>query len=127
VLRILAIALGLDTGFLTNLSVEVHDPGTGLLDRLHPRATPGDDRRLDDRRLDDVRAKRPARAGICRSIGPASLSGAAEWLNSQPLTAEGLKERFAVDLLTLFRASTAFVRSLCAAWAEKIPRSRPWW
>jgi cytochrome c biogenesis protein CcdA/thiol-disulfide isomerase/thioredoxin len=115
---IVAIALGLDTGFLTNVSVG----GTtsleqGLLDKLRPHEAstamtggPSMMRAKPDGQSEDL----PAEGEI------PSLSGAVEWLNSAPLTAEGLKGKVVlVDFWTYSCIDCLRAIPYVRAWAEK--------
>ncbi len=103
-----AIALGADTGVLTRLSLA----STGaleqrLVDRVHPAS-----------------ASRPASAGGADALaveGPMPpLSGAVEWLNSPPLTTEGLKGKVVlVDFWTYSCVNCLRALPYVEAWAEK--------
>ena len=83
-----AIALGVDTGFLTRVSLS----GTSaleqrLLDTLHP--------------VSAAAAPASGSAGESEALAVEGtmppITGAVEWLNSTPLTAEGLRGKRAVD------------------------------
>jgi cytochrome c biogenesis protein CcdA/thiol-disulfide isomerase/thioredoxin len=115
---IVAIALGLDTGFLTNVSVgSTTSLEQGLLDKLRPHETstamtggPSMMRAKPDGQSEDL----PAEGEI-----PA-LSGAVEWLNSAPLTAEGLKGKVVlVDFWTYSCINCLRAIPYVRAWAEK--------
>ncbi len=114
---IAAIALGLDTGFLTNLSVaSTSSLEQGLLDRLRPReniATTGGPSMM--------RAKPAGQSDELPVEGPLpSLSGAVEWLNSKPLTAEDLKGKVVlVDFWTYSCINCLRAIPYVRAWAEK--------
>ena len=115
---VVAIALGVDTGFLTRVSLS----GTSsleqrLLDAFHPgapaaassssvvtmKARPGDD---------------PEDLTVEGTIPP--LNGAAEWLNSPPLTAEGLRGKVVlVDFWTYSCINCLRAIPYVRAWAEK--------
>jgi cytochrome c biogenesis protein CcdA/thiol-disulfide isomerase/thioredoxin len=114
---VVAISLGLDTGFLTNLSVgSTTSLEQALLDRLHPnaktamtgpsmQAKPTGENASDLLMVEDLDPK---------------LAGAQEWLNSPPLTLEQLRGKVVlVDFWTYScincLRSIPFVR----AWAEK--------
>jgi cytochrome c biogenesis protein CcdA/thiol-disulfide isomerase/thioredoxin len=113
---IVAITFGLDTGILTNLSVAgTSSLEQGLLDKLHPRAgavamTGG-----------------PAKSGAgpdandLVSEGPApALDGAAQWLNSPPLTTESLKGKVVVvDFWTYSCINCLRSIPYVRAWAQK--------
>jgi cytochrome c biogenesis protein CcdA/thiol-disulfide isomerase/thioredoxin len=112
-----AIALGLDTGFLTNISVG----GTTaleqrLLDRLRPnqKTAAAPSVPMPARPSDEAEADLPV-----EDLMP-SLAGAQQWLNSPPLSLEALKGKVVlVDFWTYScincLRSIPFVR----AWAEK--------
>jgi cytochrome c biogenesis protein CcdA/thiol-disulfide isomerase/thioredoxin len=114
---IVAIALGLDTGFLTNLSVgSTTSLEQGLLDKLHPRAS-----QSASSGPAIMRAKPAAQdeALPVEGLLPA-LDGATEWLNSKPLTAEGLKGKVVlVDFWTYSCINCLRAIPYVRAWAEK--------
>jgi cytochrome c biogenesis protein CcdA/thiol-disulfide isomerase/thioredoxin len=115
---IVAIALGLDTGFLTNLSVgSTTSLEQGLLDRLHPR---NDTAMTGGPSM--MRAKQPSSANEpLPSEGPMpSLEGATEWLNSPPLSTEGLKGKVVlIDFWTYSCINCLRAIPYVRAWAEK--------
>jgi cytochrome c biogenesis protein CcdA/thiol-disulfide isomerase/thioredoxin len=98
-----AIALGLDTGFLTRLSLS--GPASleqGLVDRLRPTL----------KSADTSTRSSPATSD--------SLSGAVDWLNSPPLTIEGLKGKVVViDFWTYSCINCLRSIPYVKAWAEK--------
>src|SRR5882757_1939443 len=109
---ITAIALGLDTGVLTNLSSgSTTSLEQGLLDKLRPR---GNAAMM-------TQAKPAGQSQALPVEGPLpSLSGASEWLNSKPLGTEDLKGKVVlVDFWTY--ACINCLRSVpyVRAWAEK--------
>ncbi|WP_213737116.1 cytochrome c biogenesis protein DipZ [Bradyrhizobium sp. dw_411] len=115
---IVAIALGLDTGFLTNVSVgSTTSLEQGLLDKLRPREAstamtggPSMMRAKPDGQNEDL----PSEGEM------PSLSGAVEWLNSAPLTAEGLKGKVVlVDFWTYSCINCLRAIPYVRAWAEK--------
>jgi cytochrome c biogenesis protein CcdA/thiol-disulfide isomerase/thioredoxin len=115
---IVAIALGLDTGFLTNVSVgSTTSLEQGLFDKLRPHEAstemtggPSMMRTKPDGQSEDL----PAEGEI------PSLSGAVEWLNSAPLTAEGLKGKVVVvDFWTYSCINCLRAIPYVRAWAEK--------
>jgi cytochrome c biogenesis protein CcdA/thiol-disulfide isomerase/thioredoxin len=114
---IAAIALGLDTGFLTNVSVgSTTSLEQGLLDKLRPReniAMTGGPSMM--------RAKPAGQSEELPVEGPLpSLSGAVEWLNSKPLTAEDLKGKVVlVDFWTYSCINCLRAIPYVRAWAEK--------
>jgi cytochrome c biogenesis protein CcdA/thiol-disulfide isomerase/thioredoxin len=114
---IAAIALGLDTGFLTNVSVgSTTSLEQGLLDKLRPREniamTGGPSM---------IRAKPAGQSEELPVEGPLpSLSGAVEWLNSRPLTVEDLKGKVVlVDFWTYSCINCLRAIPYVRAWAEK--------
>jgi thiol-disulfide isomerase/thioredoxin len=115
---IVAIALGLDTGFLTNLSVgSTTSLEQGLLDKLRPRS---DVAAMTGGSM-MMRAKPAGESEELPVEGPLpSLAGAAEWLNSKPLTAEGLKGKVVlVDFWTYSCINCLRAIPYVRAWAEK--------
>ncbi|HEX4111836.1 MAG TPA: cytochrome c biogenesis protein DipZ [Stellaceae bacterium] len=122
---VVAIALGLDTGFLTSVSAA----GTasleqGLLDKLHP----GQPKRNPSSSLvmsgDPAMMMKSAKPGTAPN--PAlpvlgtfpSLAGAEAWLNSPPLTPAALKGK--VVLIDFWTYS-------CINCLRAIPYVRAWW
>jgi cytochrome c biogenesis protein CcdA/thiol-disulfide isomerase/thioredoxin len=118
-LAIAAIALGLDTGFLTNLSLgSTTSLEQGLLDKLHPRdstmAMTGGPSMMMRAKPDGQREALPVEGALT------SLSGAVEWLNSKPLTAEDLKGKVVVvDFWTYSCINCLRSIPYIRAWAEK--------
>jgi cytochrome c biogenesis protein CcdA/thiol-disulfide isomerase/thioredoxin len=109
---ITAIALGLDTGVLTNLSAgSTTSLEQGLLDKLRPR---GNAAMM-------TQAKPAGQSQALPVEGPLpSLSGASEWLNSKPLTAEDLKGKVVlVDFWTYSCINCLRSIPYVRAWAEK--------
>jgi thiol-disulfide isomerase/thioredoxin len=125
-----AIALGLDTSLLTRISLaSTTSLEQGLLDRLHV----SDASRAQ---TSDVLANGPAMMSgspammsatprpqaeklAVEDIAP-SFSGAVEWLNSPPLTAEGLKGKVVlVDFWTYSCINCLRAIPYVRAWAEK--------
>ncbi len=101
-----AIALGLDTGLLTRISLA----GSGRLEQS-----------LVDKAMPQSEAK-PIVAGEALPIEGRmpSLDGAVEWLNSPPLTAEALKGRVVlVDFWTYSCINCLRSLPYIRAWAEK--------
>ena len=114
---VVAISLGLDTGFLTNLSVgSTTSLEQALLDRLHPnaktamtgpsmQAKPTGENASDLLMVEDLDPK---------------LAGAQEWLNSPPLTLEQLKGKVVlVDFWTYSCINCLRSIPYVRAWAEK--------
>jgi cytochrome c biogenesis protein CcdA/thiol-disulfide isomerase/thioredoxin len=113
-----AIALGLDTGFLTNVSVgSTTSLEQGLLDKLRP---PGNVAMTGDPAM-TTRAKPAGQSEQLPVEGPLpSLSGAVEWLNSKPLTADDLKGKVVlVDFWTYSCINCLRAIPYVRAWAEK--------
>ena len=109
---ITAIALGLDTGVLTNLSAgSTTSLEQGLLDKLRPR---GNAAMM-------TQAKPAGQSQALPVEGPLpSLCGASEWLNSKPLTAEDLKGKVVlVDFWTYSCINCLRSIPCVRAWAEK--------
>src|SRR5215472_1944435 len=108
-ISVVAIALGVDTGFLTRVSLS----GTasleqGLVDRLHPT-------------LKSAGNSAPSSGVVSRKPGTTdALSGAVDWLNSPPLTIEGLKGKVVViDFWTYSCINCLRSIPYVKAWAEK--------
>jgi cytochrome c biogenesis protein CcdA/thiol-disulfide isomerase/thioredoxin len=115
---IAAIALGLDTGFLTNVSLgSTTSLEQGLLDRLRPH----DNAAAMTGSPAMVRAKPAGQSEELLVEGQLpSLSGAVEWLNSKPLTAEDLKGKVVlVDFWTYSCINCLRAIPYVRAWAEK--------
>jgi cytochrome c biogenesis protein CcdA/thiol-disulfide isomerase/thioredoxin len=115
---IVAIALGLDTGFLTNVSVaSTTSLEQGLLDKLRPHGAttamtggPSMMRAKPDGQSEEL----PVEGAM------PSLEGATEWLNSKPLTAEDLKGKVVlVDFWTYSCINCLRAIPYVRAWAEK--------
>lgn len=104
------IGLGLDTGFLTRVSAA----GTasleqGLLDRLHPGA---------DRPVAMTGGQPGGALPVEDEMPP--LTGAVAWLNSPPLTAEGLRGKVVlVDFWTYSCINCVRTLPYITAWDEK--------
>jgi cytochrome c biogenesis protein CcdA/thiol-disulfide isomerase/thioredoxin len=102
-ISVAAIALGFDTGFLTRVSLS--GPASleqRLVDRLRPTLKLGDTSTRSSPATSD------------------SLSGAADWLNSPPLTIEGLKGKVVViDFWTYSCINCLRSIPYVKAWAEK--------
>lgn len=115
---IVAIALGADTGFLTNLSVgSTTSLEQGLLDRLRPH----DNAAAMNGPSMMMRAKPAEQTEALPVEGPLpSLEGATDWLNSKPLTAEDLKGKVVVvDFWTYSCINCLRAIPYIRAWAEK--------
>jgi cytochrome c biogenesis protein CcdA/thiol-disulfide isomerase/thioredoxin len=112
------IALGLDTGFLTRISAaDTASLEETLLDRL--QGAPETDQ--PDSSMMMMSAKPAANGDELKVEGSLpSLSGATEWLNSPPLTAEGLKGKVVlVDFWTYSCINCLRAIPYVEAWAEK--------
>jgi cytochrome c biogenesis protein CcdA/thiol-disulfide isomerase/thioredoxin len=125
---VVAVAAGLDTGFLTRLSL----PGTavleqGLIARLRPeqrtaRMAPQPSVAVNDA---PATAEKSA-AGGGMNLGVEGrlppLSGATEWLNSPPLTPEGLQGKVVlIDFWTYSCINCLRAIPYVRAWGEKYP------
>src|ERR1700754_1973742 len=116
---IAAIALGLDTGFLTNVSVgSTTALEQGLLDKLRRRdqvaAAPGSSMMMRANPAGPATEELPVDSRV------PSFSGAETWLNSEPLTAEGLKGKVVlVDFWTYSCINCLRAIPYVRAWAEK--------
>jgi thiol-disulfide isomerase/thioredoxin len=129
---VVAIALGVETGFLTRVSLS----GTSaleqrLLDALHPAsaaAAPSSSVVMTDGAA--MMSANPAMMMKASSGGGSEeltaegtmppLSGAVEWLNSPPLTAEGLRGKVVlVDFWTYSWINCLRAIPYVRAWAEK--------
>jgi len=114
---VVAIALGVDTGFLTNLSVgSTTALEQGLLDRLRPNqkaATTGP-AMMQAKPSPQLPEDLPV-----EDIMP-SLAGAQQWLNSDPLTIEGLKGKVVlIDFWTYSCINCLRAIPYIRAWAGK--------
>jgi cytochrome c biogenesis protein CcdA/thiol-disulfide isomerase/thioredoxin len=113
-----AIALGLDTGFLTNLSLgSTNALEQSLLDKLHPNqktAASAPTTAKQDRPSGQAEPALPV-----EDLSP-SLDGAQEWLNSPPLSFEALKGKVVlVDFWTYSCINCLRSIPYIRAWAEK--------
>jgi cytochrome c biogenesis protein CcdA/thiol-disulfide isomerase/thioredoxin len=111
---VVAIAFGLDTGFLTRISLSnTTSIEQALVDRLRPAAKtngPASMQAKPDGQEPNL--------GVEGSFP--SLSGAVAWLNSPPLTAEGLKGKVVViDFWTYSCINCLRSIPYVKAWAEK--------
>jgi cytochrome c biogenesis protein CcdA/thiol-disulfide isomerase/thioredoxin len=114
---IVAIALGLDTGFLTNLSVgSTTSLEQSLLDKLRPQPTTT---AMSGPSMMRARPAGESEALPVEGVAP-SLDGAVEWLNSKPLTTEELKGKVVVvDFWTYSCINCLRAIPYVRAWAEK--------
>jgi thiol-disulfide isomerase/thioredoxin len=109
-ISVVAIALGLDTGFLTRVSLSGTAPlEQGLVDRLRPTLKSADS---STQSSGGLAKKKPGTSD--------ALSGAVDWLNSPPLTIEGLKGKVVViDFWTYSCINCLRSIPYVKAWAEK--------
>ena len=121
---VVAIALGLDTGLLTRVSLaSTASLEQGLLDRFN--AAPDNQRQpsviMSGGPAMMMRAGPPVQAEALPVEGTLpSLSGAVAWLNSPPLTADGLKGHVVlVDFWTYSCINCLRSIPYVRAWAEK--------
>ncbi|MEJ1979067.1 MAG: cytochrome c biogenesis protein DipZ [Acetobacteraceae bacterium] len=126
-----AIALGLDTGLLTQVSLgSTTALEQGLLDRFHPAAggpsqpsvvAEGGGAAMMSANPAMMSGKPPAQAEALPVEGDLpSLAGAVQWLNSPPLTAESLKGKVVlVDFWTYSCINCLRALPYVRAWAEK--------
>jgi len=104
------IALGLDTGLLSRISLATTSSlEQGLLDRLGPAPVPA-----------DSKPPAPAISSVLPVEGTLpALTGATAWLNSPPLTAEGLRGKVVlVDFWTYSCINCLRALPYVRAWAE---------
>ena len=126
-IAVVAIAFGFDTGFLTRVSLS----GTAsleqsLIDRISPAsrsagASPQPSTVTTDGPAMATKAK-PGAQDVNLGVegGFPSLSGAEEWLNSAPLTPEGLKGKVVlIDFWTYSCINCLRAIPYVRAWAEK--------
>jgi cytochrome c biogenesis protein CcdA/thiol-disulfide isomerase/thioredoxin len=119
---VVAIALGADTGFLTNLSIG----GTtaleqGLLDKLRPnqKAAMTGPTMAGPAMMQAKPSAQSTEDLPVEDIMP-SLDGAQQWLNSDPLTMEGLKGKVVlIDFWTYSCINCLRAIPYVRAWAEK--------
>jgi cytochrome c biogenesis protein CcdA/thiol-disulfide isomerase/thioredoxin len=126
-IAVIAIAFGLDTGFLTRVSLS----GTAsleqsLIDRISPASTSagasmGPSTVMTDEPAMAMNAKPGAQeVNLGVEGGFPSLSGAKEWLNSPPLTREELKGKVVlIDFWTYSCINCLRAIPYVRAWAEK--------
>jgi cytochrome c biogenesis protein CcdA/thiol-disulfide isomerase/thioredoxin len=128
VAAVAVIALGADTGFLTRLSLaQTSQLEQGLLDRFHAAAgtPPPVSVAMNGEAQMAMRPQSPAPKEEAKEQLPVegnlpSLSGAVEWLNSPPLTAEALKGKVVlVDFWTYSCINCLRSLPYVRAWAEK--------
>ena len=106
---VVMVALGLDRGLLTRLSLgSTSGVEQSLLDRFHPKPA--------DKPTDAT----PIAGGSSQGAVLAGLSGATEWINSPPLTADQLKGKVVlVDFWTYSCVNCLRTLPYVKAWAQK--------
>jgi len=116
---VIAIALGADTGYLSNLSLaQTSSLEQALLDKLHPKTTsvseaPGGAMMMQAKPAGEEKSL-PVEGAL------PSLSGAVEWLNSSPLSKEQLRGKVVlVDFWTYSCINCLRTLPYVRAWAEK--------
>ncbi|MBY0383198.1 MAG: cytochrome c biogenesis protein DipZ [Xanthobacteraceae bacterium] len=118
-IAVVAIGLGADTGYLSNLSLaQTSSLEQALLDKLNPKSTTGSEKSSDPGMM---MAKSDAGEKALPVEGTLpSLSGAVEWLNSSPLSAEQLRGKVVlVDFWTYSCINCLRTLPYVRAWAEK--------
>jgi cytochrome c biogenesis protein CcdA/thiol-disulfide isomerase/thioredoxin len=120
-LGVAAIALGLDTGVLARVStVATGGIEQRLVDRLSdkPAAGPGPAMTASSGAMTPTAIGGPAPLPVEGQLPP--LTGAVQWLNSPPLTAEGLRGKVVlVDFWTYSCINCLRTLPYVKAWAEK--------
>ena len=129
-----AIALGLDTGFLTRVSLaSTATLEQFLLDGFHPSPAAPDAQTQSTVAMNGGPAMTNSNPAAMMQANPApgssdlpvegslpALSGAVDWLNSPPLTAEGLKGKVVlVDFWTYSCINCLRAIPYVRAWADK--------
>jgi cytochrome c biogenesis protein CcdA/thiol-disulfide isomerase/thioredoxin len=116
---VVAIAFGLDTGFLTQLSLtSTSSLEQALIDKARPRAA-GQSAMTGSPAM-TVKPAAAAADALPIEGGLPPLKGAVEWLNSQPLTTEGLRGKIVVvDFWTYSCINCLRSIPYIRAWAEK--------
>jgi cytochrome c biogenesis protein CcdA/thiol-disulfide isomerase/thioredoxin len=107
------VAFGLDRGLLTRLSLSsTSGVEQSLLDRFHPRST--------DKPADQMMMTSSSTGGSAQVSVLAGLSGATDWINSPPLTADQLKGKVVlVDFWTYSCINCLRTLPYVRAWADK--------
>jgi cytochrome c biogenesis protein CcdA/thiol-disulfide isomerase/thioredoxin len=124
---VIAVALGLDTGYLTNLSTaSTTKLEQSLIDRLQgeqpTRGMPSNSMMMqpNNSMMMQAKPKPAAEPNIMPEGGFPSLAGATAWLNSPPLTAEALKGKVVlIDFWTYSCINCLRAIPYVRAWAEK--------
>src|SRR6185436_1070738 len=121
-LAVVCIALGLDTGFLTKVSLaSTASLEQGLLTAFELRGRTESPGTADDRPTGTMQAKPVSQAQPLKVEGMLpELSGAVAWLNSPPLTAAGLRGKVVlIDFWTYSCSNCLRALPYVRAWAEK--------
>jgi cytochrome c biogenesis protein CcdA/thiol-disulfide isomerase/thioredoxin len=107
------VAFGLDRGLLTRLSLSsTSGVEQSLLDRFHPRST--------DKPADQMTMTSNSTGGSTQVSVLAGLSGATDWINSPPLTADQLKGKVVlIDFWTYSCINCLRTLPYVRAWADK--------
>ncbi len=119
-----AIALGWDTGILTRLSLNgTNSLEQSLLEKIHPPAAMSSGPAVADGNAGGamMMAAKGAAPGLPAEGPMPPLDGAVAWLNSGPLTAEGLRGKVVlVDFWTYSCINCLRELPYIKAWAQKI-------
>lgn len=114
---VVAIALGVDTGFLTNLSV---GSTTALEQRLMDKLRPNQSTAVTGPAMMQAKPSAQSTEDLPVENLTPSLAGARQWLNSDPLTIEGLKGKVVlIDFWTYSCINCLRAIPYVRAWAEK--------
>lgn len=120
---VVVIALGLDTGLLSQLSyASTASFEQAVLDKLNVKPTDGVPSEVasNDKMIGLADAKTPFRSDLPVEGSAPPLDGAVEWLNSQPLTMEQLRGKVVlVDFWTYSCINCIRTIPYVRAWAEK--------
>jgi cytochrome c biogenesis protein CcdA/thiol-disulfide isomerase/thioredoxin len=123
---VVVIALGLDTGFLTRLSLSnTAALEQSLIERLRPASQSTAAAKQAAATTNDapamaMKAKPELSKNLAVEGGFPPLSGAVQWLNSPPLTPEGLKGKVVlIDFWTYSCINCLRAIPYVRAWAEK--------
>lgn len=117
-----AIALGLDTGLLARLSyTSTASFEQAVLDRLHAKSNADVPTEIaSSSTIMPADTKQPFRSDLPVEGRAPSLNGAVEWLNSPPLTMEGLRGKVVlVDFWTYSCINCIRTMPYVRAWAER--------
>lgn len=120
---VVVIALGLDTGLLSQLSyASTASFEQAVLDKLNVKRTDGvlSEVASNDKMIGLADAKTPFQSDLPVEGSAPPLDGAVEWLNSQPLTMEQLRGKVVlVDFWTYSCINCIRTIPYVRAWAEK--------